>query len=198
VSNKIELINLGLSQIRVDPIESLTEQSAAAIHVNRIYDTVRDFVLADIDPKWARKQEALAVLSDEEVSGYDFVYSYPADCAKDIEIYNPAKVNESDTLEYDLGISSTGNNPVILTNYEDAELIYVMKVTNTGVYDPFFIEALAMKIAAFSALPLTGDERLAIQMAQAYMGASNAAKAFTRNRGYKIPDASNSFTDARD
>jgi hypothetical protein len=80
---------------------------------------------------------------------------------------------------------------------KDAELIYVVKVTTTSVYDNLFVEALALKIAAFSALPLKGDMRLGNAVTQAYNGAVGNAKSFTRNRGYKVPDASNSFKDAR-
>jgi hypothetical protein len=118
MANQIEVINLGLSQIKVAPIESLTEQSPQAIHVNRIYEMARDACLSDIAPKWARRQGALSLLDDEEVTGYDFIYDYPADCLKDLEIYNPNKVNESDTLEYDLGLNAAGTRKVILTNYE--------------------------------------------------------------------------------
>ncbi len=94
MSNAVEIINLGLSQIKVAAIESLTEQSAQAIHVNRIFEMARDATLADVSPKWARKQAVLALTTDE-VSGWSFVYAYPSDCLKDIEIFNPNKVNES-------------------------------------------------------------------------------------------------------
>jgi hypothetical protein len=194
--SKIEIINYGLSQVRVASIESLVETSPQAIHVNRIYDMARDATLSDVAPKWARKQAPLALLT-EEVSGYDFVYAYPADCLRDIEIWNPAKVNQIDTLEYDLGISESGADKVILTNYEQAELIYTIKVTNTGVYDILFAEALAMKIAALSAVPLKGDDKLAQMAASTYLRAVSNAKVGTRNSGYKKPDESNSFRDAR-
>lgn len=194
--SKIEIINYGLSQIRCAAIESISEASVQAIHVNRIYDMARDATLADVSPKWARKQAALAELT-QEVTGYSYVYAYPADCLKDIEIYNPAKVNQSDTLEYDIGISDSGNDKVILTQYEAAELIYTIKVTNTGVYDVLFAEALSMKIAAVSAVPLKGDSKLAELAANTYLRAVGNAKASNRNSGYKSPDESNSFTDAR-
>ncbi len=196
MANQIELINLGLSQIKVAAIESLTELSPQAIHVNRIYDIARDVTLADVAPKWATKQEALSESTDE-VTGYDFVYNYPAGCLKDIEIYNPAKVNQIDTLAYEVGLSASGNSKTILTNYADVELIYVVKVTNTGVYDMPFVMALAMNIAALSAMPLKGDKPLFEAMSQAYVRAVGNAKAHTRNAGYKPPDASNSFTSAR-
>jgi hypothetical protein len=156
----------------------------------------RDATLADVAPKWARKQLALSLLT-EEVTGYDFVYAYPSDCLKDLEIYNPAKTKESDTLEYEIGISESANDKVILTNYEDAELIYVVKVTNTAVYDILFAEALAWKIAALSAIPLKGDEKLAQLVGRGYTIAVGTAKAQTRNAGYRKPDTSNSFKDAR-
>jgi hypothetical protein len=196
MANQVELINLGLSQIKVAPIEALTERSPQAIHVNRIYDIARDATLADVAPKWAKKQEALSESTDE-VTGYDYVYTYPAGCLKDLEIYNPAKQNEADTLAYDVGLSASGNSKVILTNYAEAELIYIVRVTNTGVYDMLFVEALALKIALLSAMPLKGDKALLEGMSQAYARAVGNAKAYTRNQGYKVPDASNSFTAAR-
>ncbi len=194
--SKIEIINYGLSQIRTAAIESISEASVQAIHVNRIYDMARDATLCDVSPRWARRQAALTELT-ETVSGYSFVYAYPADCLKDIEIYNPAKTKQSDTLEYEIGISANGNDKVILSQYEAAELIYTIKVTNTGVYDILFAEALAMKIAALSAIPLKGDSGLAALVARTYLQAVGNAKVGTRNSGYKKPDESNSFRDAR-
>lgn len=196
MANSVEIANLGLSQVKGGFIESLTEDSREAQICNRIYEICRDAALADVAPQWARKQVALAVLT-EEVNGFDYVYAYPNDCLDAIAIYNEASTAAIDRLDFEMGVSADGNTKLILTQYEEAELIYTAKVTNTALYDLLFVEALAWKMASYLAIPLKGDDKLQVSAAQAYTLAVARAKAKTKNEGHKAPELSSSFQRAR-
>ena len=84
MANQVEIANIALSQVKAHAIESFDESSTEAEVVNRIYSIARDACLSDVAPRWARKQSLLSELT-EEVSGWDYVYSYPADCLEAID-----------------------------------------------------------------------------------------------------------------
>lgn len=196
MANQLEICNLALSQVKGGFIESLTESSREAEIINRIYDLARDSTLTDVAPRFARKQVALA-LSTDTVTGWSFVYAYPADCLDAIEIYNEASAKDEDKIPFEIAAGSALNTKVILTEQELAELIYTAKVTNTSVYDNLFTEALAWKLASYLAMPLKGDDKLRAQTGQAYSIAVGIAKSKTKNEGWREADTSNAFTKAR-
>lgn len=196
MANQVEIANIALSQVKAHAIESFDESSTEAEVVNRIYSIARDACLSDVAPRWARKQSLLSELT-EEVSGWDYVYSYPADCLEAIEIYNSAKVNDEDKIPFEIASASSGNASIILTDEAEAELIYTAKITNTGVYDFLFVEALIWKLSSYLAIPLKGDDRLQASCAKAYSAAVGIAKAKTKNEGWRMPDSSSSFVRAR-
>ncbi len=196
MANQVEICNLALRQVKGGRIESITESSTEAETLRDIYEICRDSALTDISPRWARKQAALALLT-ETVSGFDYVYQYPADCLRADKIYNSASDSEEDRLPFEIGTNAAGTAPVIMTMIEEAELIYVAKITTTAAYDFLFVEALAWKLAMYLAMPLKGDDKLQAQAARAYAGAVGMAKSNTRNEGHVAPEVTSSFVRAR-
>ncbi len=66
----------------------------------------------------------------------------------------PIQANEAEANDTDSG-------SVLLTDWEDAELIYTSRVTTTGIFPPAFTNALSWALAAEFALSLAVKPELA-------------------------------------
>lgn len=77
---------------------------------------------------------------------------------------------------------------VVLTNQYQAIGVYTLRVTNTGLFSPLFVEALVQALSAKLALALTGN----VALASAKFGQANvmiiAARAEDGNEGLTIID----------
>lgn len=69
---------------------------------------------------------------------------------------------------FNLSYGAKSSQRVILTNQQDATLVYVKQITDPNLMDPLFIEAWVYTVAAGLAISLTGNKdvaNIAIQMA---------------------------------
>lgn len=194
MASEIEICNVALSHIGKYPIDSLNDRTKEAVECKRLYPRVRDSVMRDHPWNFATKRLTLAALT-EEVEGFDYVYQWPSDCLRALKIYNPA--DEEEEIVFEIGVSNDLSTRVILTDQEDAILIYVARVTNPNVYDTVFIDALAYRLASELAIPLAGDPNLGNAMARMYSAQLGRAQMTNSNERYKGPDTRCSFIDAR-
>lgn len=196
MANEIDICNIALSRAGAGSIESLTEKTREARACKLHLDLARDSALRDHDWEFARKQASLALLT-ETVEGWSYVYAYPADCIAAREIFNSAKVGEEDRVPFEVGMSSTGNTRVILTNQASAALIYTSKVTNPVLFDPIFSDALAWRLAAELAVPLRGETSLQQAFMRTALGVINSAKAVGANERHHTPAGNGSLVASR-
>jgi hypothetical protein len=77
---------------------------------------------------------------------------------------------------------------VILTNQEQAILVYIKQVTNPNIWDSQFVQAMVAALSARLAIALTGDKALAnMKLNEANIYISNA-RATDANEGLTIND----------
>jgi hypothetical protein len=197
VASEVDICNLAIRRVGGNTIQELNPSGSLESRLcNGLFDFARDGTLRDVDWGFARRQALLAELTDT-ITGYDFVYKYPSDCITAREIYNSAKSNDDDLIDFIISLSSDGLQKVILTDEPTAELIYTKKVTNPALFDSMFVDALAYRIAADLAIPLRGDATIQQSFARAYGQAIGSAKATTLNERSKRPSEGSSFSDAR-
>lgn len=197
MANEVTICNLALAELGATLIESLSERQKSAQYCKLIYETARDAVLRDHDWSFARSRQQLALLSDQ-YPGFSFAYQYPTNCLKDRSIWNDTDLlTETEKVPYEISSSKDNTHKVILTNHENAILIYTAKIKDPNVFDQSFIDALKYRLASDLAVPLKGDvglKKSAFQMYQYYIG---LAKANSANEGQREQDTQSSFTRAR-
>jgi len=212
----INICNLALSRIGAPSIAAITENTRPARECNRLYETVRDTVLSEFPWNFARKQEALAALSGEEVTGWDYAYAYPTDCLTALQIYNPltnqtytdgeyvayqlvesAVKIKADRIKFEIGTNSTKDTRLILTDQEDAELIYTARITDPNMFSSAFIDALSWRLAADLAIPLKGKASLQQQMLAMYVRKLGYAQQVNANEGFEPPSGVSGYVTAR-
>jgi hypothetical protein len=156
MASQTKIYNLALSKLGEARINSTDEDSNQARKCNEIYDEVLDECLADGPEdgwRFAVHRVAVSVDADEPAFDYDYRYALPADLIKILQV-TVSGVDLEDWLR---------EGQYILTSEEDEEidLIYVRRITSTGLFPPHFVKVLYMTMAVQLAYNLSQSSTLA-------------------------------------
>lgn len=187
VTTAAEVCNLALVAIgHTSFIDDLDEDSAEAAVAKAIYATARDACLERFAWKFAALRKALADLGEAAVrDGWDFAYALPADCItpraivlEGVRAPSPEQRIPFD-VEADASALGRGNvdGRVLLTDQEDAWLIYTARVETVSLFSPLFVKTLSWDLAAGFALGVQKKPAVAMQMTAQYERALLVAEA---------------------
>ncbi|MEK9753367.1 MAG: hypothetical protein VW338_09170 [Rhodospirillaceae bacterium] len=167
--SSVKICNMALAHIGAkSTIESLDEDSAEAQQCKLWYDWARYQTLEDFNWPFAKRRRTLAVHGDVAPSGvWTFRYEYPSDCVKARAIVNPLG-EDKDPVPFEVELSDNGEERTILTDMEDAILLFTFDLTNPALFSSRFIDALSWRVAHRIAFSLTGDARIAQNAMQIY------------------------------
>jgi len=182
MASEVDICNLALSHIGASAtISSLTEQSEEAFHCNLLYAEIRDSVLRAHPWGFATRHLALSDVGTPP-GNWSYRYAYPNDClyAREILQTNTAL----DPVKFEIALGDAYNARVILTDQKSATLIYTYQTTNTLVFDPLFTNALAWRLAAEIAMPLTRDEKRMQQTYNMFTTTLSEAQTFNANESH--------------
>lgn len=180
--SKTQIANLALSHIHakgtVENIE--TEKSTEAKTANLWYDPARRQALADFDFGFSRKRQTLALhLEDPPEGEWAFRYQWPADAVAPRFIQNPLGRGKPPII-FEIEQASDGTQS-ILTNAEEAVLVYTKDATDPTFFTPHFVLALSYLLAHYIAGPLTSKKSLKDQAIENYNNAINVGAAHEAN-----------------
>ena len=161
----VDLANGALSLIGADAVVSSIDPpdtSVEAGHCARFFAVARRSIIEKGSWSFTKTRRALSLLSTNPSTRWTFAYSLPSDCIRPLrvltagattvfQLYNPnigVLPNEEDCAPYELEGST------LLTNEENAELIYLRDVSDTSVFTPSFDEAFMMLLASYIAGPI--------------------------------------------
>lgn len=195
--SKVALCNIALSRIGVSiPIASLDEASVAAEQSKIFYDLVLDMVLARVDWGFARTSKALADLGSPP-TGWGFRYQYPTDC---VQLRGLAPVGArrrriEEIPPYDLSFHE--GSKTIITDVEQAQMLYTARVTDTTLYPPMFANAFSWCLGAELVTPLSVDPRRRQMAREMYESELAVAAAVAANETVRDLPAECGFITAR-
>jgi hypothetical protein len=156
MASKIQICNRALSKLGADRITSLDDDTKAARAMKSAFDFVRDAELRAHVWNFSVTRIELAALSTEPVWGFSYEYAMPDGFLKLLEIrglYGNANTLDYRTTPAPLWQMEGG---VLRTDIEAPIYIrYVAQITDTGLYDSLFSEALACRLAAETAEEIT-------------------------------------------
>lgn len=190
----VDICNLALSYLGDEALVASInppDGTAQAGHCARFYPIARDQVLEMHTWGFATVRVALAYYAATPPSTWLYAYAAPTEVLNYLEILDPLAVDDYSynvPLEASLqgsvqSVNALGRslytpqpfvvetdangNDVIYTNQKDAVLRYTKVVTDTTVFSPLAIEAIARRMAAMLAGPLLkGDSGRAEAKAQ--------------------------------
>lgn len=192
MASEVDICNLALARLgdnatvaSIDPPEG----SAQAEHCARFYPVARDSLLEMHAWKFATRRVLLAQLTTDTWN-WTFAYAEPTGVLKLLAVLPASASSDADTQEYEAETDGNGT-PIILTDLEGASLRYVAHVTDTTVFSPLFVDALAWLLASYLAGPvLKGDAGAAMAKAclQSFMLALSNAKVSDANQRKVRPE----------
>lgn len=155
VLSEVSICNSALIKLGHERINSLTEDSKAAILCNERYPFCRDEVLREHPWNFAMKRASFSQLVS--VPAFDFQYEYqiPSDC---LRIWQP-EVPE---------IIFLVEGGKVLTDEGTFKCRYISRVTNPALFDRSFAEALAFRLAADVGYSITQSTQLQQAMLAMY------------------------------
>lgn len=156
MASTVDICNLALSHlgnkaqvVSISPVDGSVEADYCA----RFFSIARDEVLEMNDWTFARTRIALSQLSTNPSTVWQYAYSRPADCITPRRMMTgDATLHEDDSVDFDQ------EGDVLLTNLQNAILVYTRPVEDPTRFSPGFVTALSYKLAAYLAGPiLRGD-----------------------------------------
>jgi len=183
MASKIDIFNMALAHIGTTvTVADEAEKTVERITCSRFYDTCRDALLAykSCDWNFAMTSVLLADIGSPPTN-WLYRYRYPSDCirAVGLVIKGNRSPTEAQKLRFDVMYEAAGRS--IVSDQTEAELLYITRVTEAERYPSSFVEALALRLAAFIAMPLNKDKSLRDELTQRSEQAIQIAMAYTLN-----------------
>jgi len=187
-TSKVDICNLALSRFGGGKINSLDEGTEVARLLDLNYDNCLETTLRGFPWNFARNMRALA-LTTTTVTGYNYVYQYPANCVNVLRVYDENNYRLKEKAEFK--ITTNGNEKLIACDIEDAFVEFTYKVIIPDLYDALFIKALSYQIAAEIVNAKSGNAQKSQEMMQKYQIAIAEAQhigAVENSTTFELPD----------
>lgn len=175
-ATKTEIFNLALAHLGVKPVTSDSETSVQALALTRVWDSSRRETLAGHDWGFATVEGLLTEVANyTPPPGWSYGYGMPSRALRIWRIYNATAAGvfidpNTGRPVYDEGLfrANSINNyrrifdptlslQIFLSNVPDAYASYTYDMEDVSQFDPDFVVALGLRLAANSAVALTGD-----------------------------------------
>jgi len=147
--SKVELANQALDHLGKDNIASLSEATTTARKANAAFDRTINAALSRSSWTFARKNEALAEVTNDWKERWLFKFDLPSDCLSPVRIIAQADIANYPAVPYEV------QGGFLYTNQRDAKLNYVFSTNVTLSMPQEFLDAVSFLLARNLAMPLT-------------------------------------------
>ena len=188
----VEVWNLALARLGDSGTVTSTdppEESVQAGYCSRFYELARDTLLEAHPWKFALRREALSALSDQDTYEWAYAYGLPSQMIRCLAVLSETGRDDDDSQDYAIQTADDGTQ-YLLTDQQDAHIIYIWRQEDTTRYSPMAIDALSWLLAAHVAGPMIkGDEgrKMAQACFSAYRGFVQRAAASDANQRKRQP-----------
>lgn len=189
---EVDIANVALLRIgQLQTIADLDEDTPQAMAVKAIFNHTRDAVLEAFAWPFATFRAQLAVIASVEDdpddvnlrTGWAFTYALPNECIAPRYLY-PGTNNPGEGQEIPFVIEGDlTRGRVLLTDLDEAELVYTRLVTTPQRWSPMFRDALAMRLAAELAMSTAKKQQLGLGLFSIYERWIAKAAAAVFNQG---------------
>ena len=188
-ASEVSICNSALAKLGVDLISSLSDTSKAAILCNEQYDKKRQQLLRSHPWNFAIKRASLAKLVSVPSFEYSSEFQLPNDCLRVL------RINDNNFgANYPRWVIE-GNK--LLANVDSVKIKYVCDLTDTGLFDENFSEALAFLIASDLSYALVQSASLSKAMLDMHTQILRDARSFDAQEGTPEDFGSDAWTNAR-
>ncbi|MEQ1756576.1 MAG: hypothetical protein ABL973_20845 [Micropepsaceae bacterium] len=185
--SEVAICNMALAEIgRGAEITSLDEAGQAARACRRRYPYARDAALRGYDWNFAARRAALPASSMTPLFGYASAFGLPADCLL------VRRVNHCSAQRWEVEgrqILTDATAPLSIT--------YTARITDPGLFDALFVDALATRLAADLCVQLSENTSRAQILFQLYQNKIAEARIRDAQEGDADHDMRSAWLDAR-
>ena len=176
------IANLALSLVHTKGIESLEDDvTTEAIVAGLWYDQARRETLAAFNWNFARVRLTLATHAEDPPEfEWSFRYQHPSDCVFARYLENPAGVDE-DAVPF--SIEQAAGSQSIVTDLDDAVLVYTRDEESTSLFTPHFVSTHAARLSYYMAGTLSGKKDLQADLLKLYNGWLAVAASIDASQG---------------
>jgi hypothetical protein len=212
-----QICNVALARVgQRQFIDSLDEDTTPAELCAVLYPAARDSALALCEWPFATKSQTLALLNYTR-SGWAYAYSVPTDMVASRYLFNGVRPGASlypysrscaalygfplvgavEEVPFAIALSDDGKKQILVTDQEDAELVYTSALTVVPVMPQLFQDAVVWALARDLALSLPDKAGLANGFGQQAELAVQRAWAQVMNSQQADPQPDSSFITVR-
>lgn len=165
MASTIDICNLALAHLgEIPSISSIDppEGSAHAEKCERFYPVARDAALEMRNWSFALKRVQLAQVPDNATQ-WAYKYALPSDIIRPVAIPVPGYAFTADFLPWAGGSNRPNSADFITegdylyTNADDAQLLYLFRLTDVTKFTPLFVNSVAWLLASYLAGAITRD-----------------------------------------
>lgn len=167
VQSDIEVANLALVLLGSSSTLTAPEDPGKAGLLYRVsYVPARDALMRGFTWNFATHRDSRSVISETPAWGFDYYYELPGDCLRLVKIDGDEDPDTDWVVE--------GRR--VLCNFDSPiNIKYLRRITQPGLYDPLFVQALAAKLAYQWCTPLNRSASLLKLMAENFSEALRVA-----------------------
>lgn len=198
----VNICNIALGRIGIDQtIEDIDEGNTRARNCKLFYEQCRNQTLRDFAWNFATTAIALADVAGTPPPGWSYMYRYPIDCERLLDVGDasgirtslvtkvgngsawPAYLGENQQQPFQVMADQVTTGRIIVTDVPLAYAWYTKRVNDPNQFDSLFISALAWNIAGELALPLKASPALSVNAMKMYNGQKSMAEAASLSEG---------------
>lgn len=149
--SETRVANMAIDVLDDFPINDLNDPGPVGKFMARNFGPTRDEILHAFPWPFARKYAWLPADTDAPPFGWDYSYTFPADCIKPLPPRKEGKWNGS------LIVHEVVADRKIYTNHAaPLPVIYIKREANPSKWSPLFARVLAMQLAVYGSQNITG------------------------------------------
>jgi hypothetical protein len=160
-NSETEICNIALGHLGEAPITSLEEDSRAARACQLHYALTRDELLRAHRWNFAKDRVRLSEMAEAPAFGWARQFLLPADCLRVVE-FNDQEIGDWISEEYEI------EERRLLTDAEEARVVYIKKISDVSRFDALFVQALALKLGIILSEQIRGTTGKTQDLTQAY------------------------------
>ena len=174
MASETEICNQALGRLGAKRLNSLTDDtSAEAIHCRLHYAQTRDALMQSHNWRFTVGRSVLSADTETPAFEWNFQYVLPDDYLRQLGLYDTENsfIVEGDRL---------------LTNDDEANLVYIRNITDPAKFSPLYIEVLVLKLAIKLVMPIAQDKTLRRELQDEVAGVFAEAKMISKTEGNSV------------
>lgn len=191
MATKVSIANQALGWLGANFITAFTDQSTEAQLIDANYPDVRDAVLEERAWTFATRRMSLVTDSIAPDYGYSNRFLIPGNVLRILQVRNDQRNFSTNNLDW------TREGNYILCDSDAVQMQYIMCLDDPSQYSPGFSQALAARLAADLAIPITRSRSLQQDMFGLYQAKLRSAAALDGMQGRPRSFNSNKLTRVR-